>query len=195
MKEIRGFQNVSTKQVFKRWILRVSAILLPVGVGVLIVALTLAMLTDIHFPRFSISFFAIACGSILWFSAPFLKNRLRFSFSAVLLILTGLLLLFIDFGLLKMPIPGVWPFLMLFVGMSFLVSGSLEYRKAHAVYIVPALAFCVLGGIFLLFSTDIIPLSLLSFVFLWFLLLILPTLVSVLIWISRRRRNDGDSDA
>lgn len=186
---------MSTKQTIKRWILRVSAIALPLGIGFLVVVLTLLMLTDIHFPRFSVSPFAIACGLLFWYSAPFLRNRLRFSFAASMLTLTGLLFLFLDFGLVKMPVHGVWPFLMLFVGMSFLVSGSLEYRKAHAVYIVPALAFFVLGGVFLLFSTDIIPLSIMSFVFLWFLLLILPTLISVLIWVSRRRRNAGGPDA
>jgi hypothetical protein len=183
------------KQIVKRWILRISVVLMPVSIGFIIVFLTLAMLTDIHFPRYSVSSFAILCGIILWCSVPFLKNRLRFSFAAVLMSLTGLLLLFIDFGFVKMPIPDVWPFLMLFVGMAFLVSGSLEYRKAHAVYIVPALAFCVLGCLFLLFSTDIIPLSLMSFVFLWFLLLILPTVVSIIIWITRKRQDIGAPDA
>lgn len=185
---------MSTNEVIKRLILRLSVILLPVSVGFIMVSLTLAMLIDLHFPRFSISLFSITCGGILWYSGMVFKKRLRFFFAAILLSLTGLFLLLIDVGLVHLPLPGVWPFLMLFIGISLLISGSVVYRRALAVYVVPAVAFASLGSIFLLFSTDIIPGSITSFVLFWIPFLILPTIISVIIWLTRKRLDTRSVD-
>lgn len=177
---------MSTDELLKRSIMRLSTVLLPVSLGLIIIALTLALLGNVHFPRFSVSGFSILCGMLLGHTALVLKTRLRFYLASIFLLLIGALLLFIDIGLVVLPLPGVWPFLMLFLGISFLVAGSLARRRAEAVYVVPALAFAALGTLFLLLSTDLIPVSKTLLALLWCPLLVLPTAVSVLIWLSRK---------
>lgn len=178
---------MSTKELIKRLFLRVSAILLPVSLGAIIVAMTIAVVGDIHFPRFTISLFSLASGIVLAFAGSIIRTRLRFFFGASLLCLLGAFFLFIDVGAIAMPLPGIWPFFMLFTALSFMIAGILVYRALHPTYLVPSLAFAALGLIFLLFSTNIIPFSITSLVMWWFPLLALPGLVSLIIWISQRR--------
>ena len=182
---------MSTNELLKRSIMRLSTVLLPVSLGLIIIALTLAMLGDVHFPPFSVSSFSIACGILLGYTACGLKDRLRFYFASIFLLLTGTLLLLVDVGFVILPFPAIWPFLMLFIGVSFLVAGSLARRRAEAVYIVPALAFAALGTFFLLLTANLIPVSKFSLVLLWCPLLLLPTAVAVLIWLSRKGSKRG----
>ena len=182
---------MSTNELLKRSVMRLSTVLLPVSLGLIIIALTLALLGNVHFPHYSVSAFSLVCGILLGSTACALKNRLRFYLASIFLLLTGTLLLLIDVGFVDLPLPAVWPFLMLFVGISFLIAGSLARRRAEAVYIVPALAFAVLGSLFLLLTANLIPASISSLALLWCPLLLLPTAVSVLIWLSRKGPKHG----
>ena len=84
---------------------------------------------------------------------------------------------------------------MLFVGCAFSVSGYLNYRKMHAVYIAPAFVFAGLGFFFLLFTTRVITLSFTAVVIWWFPLLLLPSILSVAIWVFRKgKKGDRESD-
>jgi len=182
-----GDSAVSRKEYLTRIILRISAILLPISLVCFMVAFTFGILGIFVFPRFSISVFSLICGIILWYAGVLLRDRFRFFFTATLLSLSGLLFLLIDLGFIELTLRGIWPFFMLFVGISFMVGGSLRFRRLHAVYIVPALAFAALGFVFLLFSTSLIHVSLVSLVLWWFPLLILPSIVSFFVWLSRKR--------
>lgn len=178
----------------QRWvsiILRISVIYLPLSMGFIAVSITLLLLGNYQMQPFTVSLVALASGVFLWFSGMIIHNRARFFFSATFLFLTGILLLLLDFDILAIPARGIWPLLMLFVGSAFTVSGYLHYRKAHAMYIVPSLAFSALGFIFLLFSTDVISVSLRSLVLWWLPLLFIPSLVSLLVWIIQRKRAVG----
>ena len=185
---------MSRKEYLKRIILRISAILLPISLVCFTVAFTFGMLGIFEFPRFSISVFSLLCGIILWYAGILLRDRFRFFFTATLLSLSGLLFLLIDLGFIELTLRGIWPFLMLFIGISFMIGGSLRFRRLHAVYIVPALAFTVLGFLFLLFSTSVIRVPLVSLVLWWFPLLILPSVVSFFVWLSRKKRENHDGN-
>ena len=152
------------------------------------------MLGIFYFPRFSISVFSLVCGIVLWYAGILLRDRFRFFFTASLLSLSGLLVLLIDLKCIVLTLRGIWPFFMLFIGISFLVAGSLRFRRLHAVYIVPAVAFTVLGFLFLLFSTSLIHISLESMALWWFPLLILPSVVSFFVWLSRKRHDNHDGN-
>ncbi len=186
---------MNTKQLLKRLSLRLSTFLLPISVGLIIIALTLAMLSSYRFPRFLIPVFALCCGAFLWYSGVLLENRLRFFFAALFLSLTGLLMLLIDLGAVSLPLRKVWPVLMLIVAFSFLASGYNEYRRPLATYVAPAAAFAVLGAVFLLFSINIIPGSIVTLAFVWLPLLALPSLIAILVWLYRIRRDCRQNDA
>jgi len=189
-----GDGAVSRKEYLIKIILRISAILLPISLVCFIVAFTFGMLGIFDFPRFSISVFSLFCGIILWYAGILLRDRFRFFFTATLLSLSGLMLLLIDFRVIELTLRGIWPFFMLFIGISFMIAGSLRFHRLHAVYIVPALAFAALGFVFLLFSTSLIPFSLKSLVLWWFPLLILPSIISFFIWLSQKRHHNHDGN-
>lgn len=175
-----------TKELVKIWILRLSAILLPVSMGFTVVAITLLMLGNLRMPRFSMSFLSLITGIILWYAGILLKNRVRFFFAATFLLLTSVLLFFIDFNFMYILLPVVWPILMVFVAISFTVSGFLCYHKLHAMYIVLSLAFSGLGVLFFLFSSKLITLSFITVVLWWFPVLFLLSVISLVIWLFQR---------
>lgn len=179
----------------KKWILRLSSVLLPLSVAWAIIGSTLLFVFDLRIPRFSLSAVSIVCGALLWYTGFVLKKNSRFIFSAVCLLLTGCLFLSVDFGLLSSPFNAVWPFFMLFISVAFLVSGLIHYSgKPHAVFVVPAVAFSCLGLLFFLFSTDIIVFSFTKTMLWTFPLFLLPLLVLFIIWLFRKRKNGADPD-
>lgn len=178
----------------ERWInlvLRFSVVFIPLVMGFVIVSTTLLMLGNYRVPPFIGGATSLLSGILLWYCGMIIKNRARFFFSATFLVLTGLLLIVLDLDLVLLTARETWPILMLFVGTAFTVSGYLHYRKFHARYIVPSLVFSTLGFVFLLFTTDIIAVSLRSVVLWWFPLLFIPSLVSLVVWIIQKRRAPG----
>ncbi|HHU36084.1 MAG TPA: hypothetical protein GXZ47_02525 [Treponema sp.] len=176
------------KPKWVKFILRFSAVFLPLSMGFVAVSITLVLLGNYRMHPFTISLVALVSGVFLWISGMIIHKRARFFFAATFLFLTGILLLLLDFNVLDFPARGIWPLLMLFVGTAFTVSGYLHYRKIHAMYIVPSLVFSVLGFVFLLFSTDIITFSLRSLVMWWLPLLFIPSLVSLIVWLIQRKK-------
>lgn len=182
------------KIVLKNVVLHVSVILLPLSIGFMAVGITLILLGNLDIPRFFLSIPSIGSGFLLLYAGFCLKNRMRFLFSSSFLLLTGGLFLFRDLGLLYITTSVIWPLLMLFIGISFSVSGAVYYRKLHPVYIAPAFAFAGLGFVFLLFSTSIIRVSIRSLVLWWLPLLLLPSIISFSIWLFRKNRKDKDEN-
>ena len=181
----------------ERWInllLRFSVIFIPLIMGFVVVLTTLFMLGDFRFSPFVGSLCALVSGALFWYLGALIKNRARFYFSSTFLIFTGILLLLLDLGIVRLSVHETWPLLMLFIGSAFTVAGYLHYRKFHALYIVPSLVFSTLGFVFLLFSTDVIGVPLRSVVFWWFPLLFIPSLVSLVVWIIQRKRVTGSGN-
>lgn len=183
---------MSKKETLKKWILRLSAILLPLSVVFTVVTLTLIMLGELRMPRFSVTILSLVPGIILWYAGILIKNRVRFYFAATFLLLTGVLLFLVDLNLMYISLRSIWPFLMFFISVSFLISGFYRYNKVHAMYIVPAAAFFLLGLVFLLFSTRIITVSLASVALWWFPLFFLPTLLTFILWLFRKKHTDRE---
>jgi hypothetical protein len=171
-------------------ILRFSAILLPLSIGFTVVVITLLLLGNFVVPRFILCGISLVSGSFLWYAGSLLNNRLRFFFASTFLLFTGVLLLIIDLNPTFLPLPVIWPLLMLFIAISFIVSGFFHYRRALAMFIVPAVAFSCLGFIFLLFSTKVIPISLTSVALWWFPLFFLPSLTAFIIWLFHQKHTD-----
>lgn len=60
-----------------------------------------------------------------------------------------------------------WPLVMVSAGIAWLVAGFRRNRKAKAGVVVPSFCFILLGGLFCLFSFDIVDMSLGAFVRIW----------------------------
>lgn len=185
---------MSTKDFLEKCILLVSVPLLPLSVGFVVVGITLIMLGNVSVSHFVISIPAILSGLLLMAAGLCLKNRMRFLFTATFLILTGTLLFLIDVHTVNIDLPAVWPILMLFLGISFTVSGYLSSRKILAVYVAPAIVFAGLGFIFLLFTTRVIRLSFTAVVLWWFPLLLIPSVLSFIVWVFQKGRKDQAGD-
>lgn len=178
---------MSVKDYATKIVLRISVVLLPISVGFIAVAVTLLMLMNLELPRFTVAIVGIASGALLWVAGVFMRNRVRFFFSATFLFMTGTLFLLMDSGACQFRFPDVWPLLMLFIGLSFIVSGFTRYHRLSAIFMVPSLAFATLGFLFMLFSTRLIPVSFTTVVLWWVPLLLLPATITFVIWLVRRR--------
>lgn len=177
------------KELLKKLVLWFSTILLPVSVGFIVVVVTILLIGDFTVPYLIFYLVSIISGLILWYAGVLLKTRVRFFLASTFLLLTGILLFVIDLHPLYIPLPVIWPLMMLFIALSFMVSGFFCSRKLQAIYIVPAVAFSALGFIFLLFSTKVITISLTSAALWWFPLFLLPSLFAVIIWLFRKKHS------
>ncbi|ULQ60373.1 hypothetical protein K7I13_03435 [Brucepastera parasyntrophica] len=146
-----------------KFILRSSAILLPFSMTFIVVLITLYMLMDTNLPRFVLPTITLVLGLLLWATGIILRTRSRFFFAASFHILTAYLLFLDDLGIFGMHSSLLWPFLVIFTGLSFFVAGNMHYGKPHPMYITISVAFFVLGLVFLIFASDIMNVSLISF--------------------------------
>lgn len=185
---------MSNKAFLKRFVLLVSVPLLPLSIGFLAVGITLFMLGNLPVPRFFFSLPTIVSGIVLLYAGLYLENRIRFFFASIFLFLTGALLFLIDIGTIRVHLPSVWPVLMLFVGISFSAAGFINYRRLLAVYLAPAFVFAGLGFFFLLFTTHVITISFTTVVLWWFPFLLIPSLLSFIIWVFQKGRKDRAGD-
>ncbi len=168
-------------------VLRISWILLPLGIGVFAVSLTLTLLGSARLPIYLLFAGSLLLGLALWYAGNLLEHRRRFYFASTFLILTAGLLFCMKAGIVTLPHRAIWPFLMLFVGFAFLVAGHSRLDRIHPAYLVPAIAFTGLGFLFLLFTTDIIPFSLMSVALWWAPVIFLAAIVSFAVWLYRKK--------
>ncbi len=186
---------MSTKDFIKKLIISCSHILLPASIGFTVVVITLLMLGNLEMPRFMLSGVTFFAGAMLLYAGIQLKNRIRFFFTATFLLLVSILfLILIDLRLVYVPLPMIWPLLMFFIAMSFLISGFFKFRKIQATYIVLAAAFSSLGFVFLLFTTKIITVSFKSIALWWFPLFLLPYVFAFIVWLFQRKKSAKDFD-
>lgn len=175
------------KERTEKLLLKASIALLPLWVGVLAVSITLFLVSEFPFPRYSVSAATLFFGAFFWLSALHFKTLYRFYFASVFLLQTGGLLFLHDAGLGFLPLKALWPFFMIFIAVSFVVSGFIRYRRPKPSFIVPSAGFLVLGFVFLLFSSEIISISFISFALFAFPLVFVPVSISVLYWLVRVR--------
>lgn len=185
---------MSTKELLKKWILRLSVVLLPLSTGFTVVAVTLLMLGDLEMIPFTFSLLVLVSGGMLLYAAVLLKHHVLFFFAATFLLLTGILLVSIDLGIFFIPLRLIWPLLMLFISFSFMVAGFFRYRRPHAMYIAPSVAFSALGVLFLLVSTKVINASLTAIALWWFPLFVATFLISIIIWLFRNKFASRETD-
>jgi predicted neutral ceramidase superfamily lipid hydrolase len=162
------------------------------------VAFLLGTLTGIS--RFSIllSFSVMVIGSMSAVLAIKLNRmtlrRSLYLFFATFFILVGFFLFLSALNILPVPFSRAWPMLSIISGIALFPMGWQHYRSFRPRYIVPSIAFIMLGCILLIFSLDIVPFSLTQFVRGWWPLLVaLAGLILVLLSIGTRNNTDSTS--
>ncbi|NLJ46332.1 MAG: hypothetical protein GX430_07205 [Treponema sp.] len=92
-------------------------------------------------------------------------------------------------GFMEWPLSRYWPLFMVVLGCSNLVSGWIRYKRRRAAYLVPSIAFMILGVFFSLFSFDVIQFSFRRFFSEWWpVFLIAAGLVLLFLYFYNRIR-------
>ncbi|MDR0539206.1 MAG: hypothetical protein LBG74_01705 [Spirochaetaceae bacterium] len=175
--------NLLSKRLLARLVFFSGIFFMVVGSGILISAYTGVSRLPI-LGSFLIMGAGISCAAL----AIKLNRRSLYLYFAVFSILTGLFLFLWAEAVIPLPLNRCWPFLSLFAGLSQLPSGFYKHKKPKAVYIVPAVAFIVLGCVLLVFSFRLAPFSFKQFILNWWhLLLVLAGFLLVLLSISGKK--------
>jgi hypothetical protein len=161
------------------------------------------------FARFELGFSATFFAAINVFCALVLYRALTRHmkswavFLGIYGFLASLLFLLIFGNIILFSIKEFWPLLVLFCGVCLIASGFYGKNRLAISYMVPALLLIALGFFFLLFSTDIIQVTLSSFVAKWLPVgLVLTGIVLLLLFFFRAaiqralfsQLQDDDSD-
>jgi hypothetical protein len=78
-----------------------------------------------------------------------------------------------------------WPLISVFSGLALFPAGWHRYGTLRSRYVVPSIAFVLLGCVLLIFSFGIVPFSFSQFIIQWWpLLVVLTGLILVLISLS-----------
>ncbi|MDR2552314.1 MAG: DUF5668 domain-containing protein [Treponema sp.] len=138
------------------------------------------------------SFLCVIIGAFCAVLAIKLNKRTLYMFLAAFFILVGIFLFLSALGIIPFSLVQGWPLLSVFAGLALLPAGWRHYRAFRYRYLVPSLAFVILGSVLLVFSFKIVSFSFKRFIINWWpLLIILTGIVLVLLSLSSRPRG-GD---
>ncbi|MDR1128893.1 MAG: hypothetical protein LBL20_06235 [Treponema sp.] len=118
------------------------------------------------------AFFSIIIGSACAFSAVKLNKRSLYLFFATFFILVGFFLFLSSLRIIPMALENWWPSVSVFAGLALIPAGWHFYGIIKIRYLVPAVAFIVLGAMLLIFSLDMVTFSFKQFILNWWPLLI-----------------------
>lgn len=136
------------------------------------------------------SFFFVIIGAFCAVLAVKLNKRSLYLFFASFFMLVGFFFLLSALGIIPLPISRLWPLLSVFAGLALFPAGWHRYRKIRVRYLVPSLAFAILGCGLLIFSLDMVPFSFKQFILKWWpLLIVLAGLTLLLISLSPQNKD------
>ena len=135
-----------------------------------------------------LAFLFVIIGSSCAVFAIKLNKRSIYLFFAAFFLLVGLFLFLSAMGIIPIAFAiRAWPLISVFSGLALIPTCWHHYGSFRSRYIVPAIAFVVLGSFLLIFSLGIAPFSLAQFVINWWpLLIVLTGLILILISLSTK---------
>lgn len=139
----------------------------------------------------SASIAVMILGAVIFYIAMTLIHWAFFFFLGLLVFLLGLCMTFVFTNVLPFGPEHLWPIAVLLSGLCLILTCFFKHRKLRGVYLFPALLIEVLGAVFLLFSLNIIKVSLSVFMAKWGPLVMVlagACLVGVFFW--QRNFND-----
>jgi hypothetical protein len=156
-------------------------------------AFLLGSLTGISTFSVFLAFFFVIVGILCAVLAIRLNKRSTYLFFAAFFLMIGFFFFLSALGIIpKEFFYQSWPLLAVFSGLALLPAGWRHYGTFRSRFIVPSVAFVVLGCVLLVFSFNIVSFSFKQFVLNWWpLLLVLAGLLLILISMSAKN-NSGD---
>ena len=130
---------------------------------------------------------SILLGSMFAIFAIKLYRRALYLFLSAFFLQVGILLLLVSLHAVPASIVRLWPFISLFAGTSLLPAGWHQYGGPSSKYLVPAIAFVVIGSVLLVFSLKVVSFSFKKFFLDWWpLFLVIAGLILTLISVAPR---------
>ncbi|MDR2028339.1 MAG: DUF5668 domain-containing protein [Treponema sp.] len=137
------------------------------------------------------AFFFVILGALCAVFAIKLNKRSLYMFFAAFLIQAGFFLFLVALKIIPLKLSHWWPLLSVFTGLALVPAGWRRYGAIRSRYVVPALAFVILGCLLLIFSFDVVPFSFKQFILEWWpFLVVLAGLVLVLIALGTRNNTE-----
>ena len=176
----------------RRFVTRRSAARFVFIIGFLLMSLGSAFFISslIEISRASIlfCFLLIILGTSCAVFATRLNRRFVYMFVSALFLQAGLFFFLLTLRIIPVKLSQAWPLLSIFSGIALFPAGWQRYGAIKAVYIVPSIAFIVLGTILMIFALNIVSFSLAQFVRNWWpLLLMLAGLTLVLVSLGTKQ--------
>jgi hypothetical protein len=141
-----------------------------------------------------VSFSFILIGSLCAVLAIKLNKRSIYLFFAAFFMLVGFFLFIAALGIIPAAFSQIWPLLSVFSGLALFPAGWHRYGAFRSRYVVPSIAFVILGSVLLIFSFHMVPFSFSQFILNWWpLLVVLAGLMLVLISLGTKS-NTGDGE-
>ncbi|MDR2245295.1 MAG: DUF5668 domain-containing protein [Treponema sp.] len=137
------------------------------------------------------SFVFVIIGSGCAFLAVKFNKRSHYLFLATFFLQVGFFLFLSALKILPLVFTNWWPILSVFAGLALIPAGWRHYGKIRPWYVVPSLAFIILGCVLLIFSLDVVSFSFKQFMLdRWPLLLVLAGLILVLISLGTKGKSE-----
>jgi len=128
------------------------------------------------------SFLFVIVGALCAVFAIKLNKRVAYLFFASFFILVGSFLFLSALKIIPITLIQGWPLLSVFAGLALLPAGWRHYRAVSYRYLIPSVAFVILGCILLVFSFKVAPFSFRRFIINWWpLLLVISGIILVLL--------------
>jgi len=139
-----------------------------------------------------ISFALILMGVSCAIFATRLNRRALYMFFAALFLQAGLFFFLFTLRIIPLKLSQTWPLLSIFTGLALFPAGWQRFGVFKASYIVPSIAFIILGSVLMIFALKIVSFSLSQFVRNWWpLLLVLAGLTLVLVSLGTKQLNQS----
>ncbi|WP_304221527.1 hypothetical protein [Gracilinema caldarium] len=122
-----------------------------------------------------------------------LVHRLQYMFLAAFFIQLGLFLLLIILHTIPYPFSKVWPAISIFAGTALIPAARFRSNTSLVRFIVPAIAFVVLGVVLLIFSLDLVTFSFKRFILTAWPLLLLFAGIFLLLLSLYPKQDEKDS--
>jgi hypothetical protein len=148
--------------------------------------------------RFSVlrAFFFVIIGAFCAFFAIKLNKRSIYLFFAAFFILIGFFLFLSALRIIPFSFSQLWPLLSIFAGLALLPAGWRHFGTFRSRYVVPSVAFVLLGCTLMVFSFRMVPFSFKQFVIAWWpLLVVLIGLILVLLSLGTKNNTPPHSEA
>jgi hypothetical protein len=128
------------------------------------------------------SFLFVILGNVCAAMAIQLNKRGLYLFFAAFFLQVGFFLFLSALEIIPLSFSKSWPLLSVFAGLSLFPAGWRRFGTFHTAYVVPSIAFVLLGSALLIFSFDLVSFSFRQFMLDWWpLLVVLAGLVLVLV--------------